>query len=135
VAGAVSGNLLDTSVLIASDERGVLPLPETAAISVVTIGELRAGVLIARSERVATDRRRRLAAVRAAFAPLIVDEAVAERYGDVLALARSQRRTAKATDLLIIATAASTDRELHTRDDAQARLARAAGVPVTLIAA
>jgi predicted nucleic acid-binding protein len=125
----VSGNLLDTSVLIARDEAGALDLPETAAISVITLGELRAGVLLAGDEAIAHDRRRRLAAVRAAFSPLPVDERVAERYGDVLAVARMRRRAAKATDLLIIATAAATGRRLYTLDTAQARLAEATGVP------
>jgi predicted nucleic acid-binding protein len=129
----VSGSLLDTSIVIAHDEAGALDLPEAAAVSVITLGELRAGVLIAKDERVASERRHRLAAVRAAFAPLVVDEAVAERYGEVLAVARAQRRTAKATDLLIIATAAAADRELYTLDDAQARLAEAATVPVTVL--
>jgi predicted nucleic acid-binding protein len=133
VVRGLSGSLLDTSVLIARDQAGALELPEVAAISVITLGELRAGVLIARSERIAADRRRRLAAVRAAFAPIVVDDAVAERYGDVLAVARSQRRTVKATDLLIIATAAASDRELFTLDEAQARLAQAAGVPVVAL--
>jgi predicted nucleic acid-binding protein len=133
LARRVSGSLLDTSVLIARDETGALELPDTAAISVITVGELRAGVLIARDETVAEERRRRLAAVRAAFAPLPVDEPVAERYGDVLAMARcSQGRAAKATDLLIIATAAATGRELYTLDTAQARLAQAAGVAATV---
>lgn len=127
----MSGSLLDTSVLIGRDESGALDLPGTAAISVITLGELRAGVLIARDEAIAEDRRRRLAAVRAAFAPIPVDEAVAERYGDVLSVARAQRRAAKATDLLIIATAGATGRELYTRDVAQARLAEAAGIPTT----
>lgn len=129
----MSGSLLDTSVLIARDQAGALELPEVAAISVITLGELRAGVLIAGSERIAADRRRRLAAVRAAFAPIVVDDAVAERYGDVLAVARSRRRTVKATDLLIIATAAASDRELFTLDEAQARLAQAAGVPAVAL--
>jgi len=132
VARGVSGSLLDTSVLVARNEAGALALPETAAISVITLGELRAGVLIAGDEAIAEDRRRRLAAVRAAFAPLPVDEPVAECYGDVLAVARSQRRTVKATDLLIIATAAATARELYTLDTAQARLAEAAGVSTTM---
>lgn len=131
MAHGVSGSLLDTSVLIARDETGALELPETAAISVITLGELRAGVLIARNEEIAQDRRRRLAAVRAAFSPLPVDELVAERYGDVLAVARSQRRAVKATDLLIIATAAATGRELYTLDTAQARLAEQAGIATT----
>lgn len=133
MAGGVSGSLLDTSVLIAHDETEMLKLPETAAISVITLGELRAGVLIARDEAVAEDRGRRLAGVRAAFVPLPVDESVAERYGEVLAVARSQRRAAKATDLLIIATAAATARRLYTLDGAQARLAQSAGVATTLL--
>lgn len=126
----MTGSLLDTSVVIAADEAGALDLPESAAISVITLGELRAGVLMARDDRIAAGRRSRLEAVRAVFAALPVDDAVAERYGEVLALARSERRTAKATDLLIIATAAATDRELVTLDEAQASLARVAGVPV-----
>jgi toxin FitB len=128
VARGVSDSLLDTSVLIARDEAETLELPEAAAISVITLGELRAGVLIARDEAIARNRRRRLAAVKVAFAPLPVDELVAERYSEILALARSQRRAAKATDLLIIATAAATERELYTLDAAQARLATEAGV-------
>jgi predicted nucleic acid-binding protein len=126
----VNGHLLDTSVLIAHDPAAAERLPATAAISVVTLGELHAGVLLARDEPVREGRRRRLAAVRAAFAALDVDEAVAERYGSVLATARAQGRAAKATDLLIIATAAVHARMLFTLDVAQARLAAAAGVPV-----
>jgi predicted nucleic acid-binding protein len=129
----LSGSLLDTSVLLEQDEEGEFDLPETAAISVITLGELHAGVAIARDERVAEARRRRLAAVRAAFVPLVVDEAVAERCGDVLAVARAQNRAAKATDVLIIATAAAAGRSLYTLDKAQAGLAQAATVPVTLL--
>ena len=88
-------------------------------------------MLIAGDESIAEDRRS-LAAVRAAFAPVPVDEAVASRYGDVLAVARSQRRAAKATDLLIIATASVTGRELYTLDRAQAQLAQAGGVSTTI---
>lgn len=76
----------------------------------------------------------RLDAIRRAFVPLPVDEAVAEGYGEVLAIARSERRTAKATDLLILATALTTDRRLVTRDAAQARLAEAAGIDADLVA-
>lgn len=126
----MSQALLDTSVLIAHDEQALIDLPVTAAISVITIGELRAGVLLARGRSVGRARQQRLDAVRSAFAPLPVDETVAERYGDVLLVARKQRRTVKATDVLIIATAAATGRELYTLDVAQARLAAAARVSV-----
>jgi len=124
----VSGALLDTSILIAAGGEGSGELPPAAAISVITVGELRAGVLLARTPAVAHARRLRLEAVRTAFLPLLVDLQVAERYGDVLLVARRQRRTVEATDLLIIATAAATRRVLHTRDEAQARLASAVAV-------
>lgn len=122
--------LLDTSVVIATDERGDLDLPGTAAISVITLGELRAGVLRAADDRVRAARARRLAAVRAAFAALPVDEDVADRYGETLAAARDLGRSAKATDLLIIATAAAGGRTLYTLDAAQAELARDLRVPL-----
>ena len=117
-------------MVIATDERGEMDLPDTAAISVITVGELRAGILRAADDGVRAARARRLAAVRAAFVALPVDEDVAERYGEALAAARDLGRTAKATDLLIIATAAAGGRTLHTLDAAQAALARELRVPV-----
>lgn len=123
--------LLDTSVLIAFDEDASITLPETAAISVITLGELRAGVLRARDAGVRAERQTRLAAIRAAFAPIPIDEQVAEHYGDALAQARNAGRTVKASDLLIIATASATGRELYTLDRAQASLAEMLGVAVT----
>ena len=125
----MSGSLLDTSVLI-SDPAVVTFLPPAAAISVISLGELHAGVLLAGDDSVRNVRRLRLEAIRRAFAPLPVDEPVAEPYGEVLAVARAEGRTAKATDLLIVATAAAHDRELVTLDERQASLARAAGVAV-----
>lgn len=130
----MSGSLLDTSILIGpAPSRGV-SLPPSAAISVVSLGELHAGVLLARDDDTRDARRLRLEAIRSAFAPLDVDEAVAERYGEVLAVARAEQRTAKATDLLIIATAGAHGRTLSTRDERQAALARAAGITVDLVA-
>ena len=129
----MSGDLLDTSILIAPDPAVLEEMPASAAISVITLGELHAGVLLARDATTKAARRARLTAVKAAFAPLPVDEPVAESYGAVLAVARSQRRTAKATDLLIIATATAHDRTLHTLDESQAGLARASGVRVHAI--
>lgn len=103
---------------------------DTAAISVITIGELQAGVHLADNPQIQALRQARLNAVRARFEPLVVDEAVASQYGELLALARSQARGSKATDLLIIATASATGRTLLTLDDSQASLARAGGVAV-----
>ena len=126
----MSGHLLDTSVLIAGDPAAASGLPSRAAISVVSLGELHAGVLLARADAVRHGRMARLDAVRAAFAAIAVDEAIAERYGAVLATARAQRRAVKATDLLIIATAWATARTLYTLDQAQARLAAAVDLAV-----
>ena len=125
----MTAGLLDTSVLIAADASAI-ELAAVAAISVITVGELHAGVLLAQQDEIRSLRQQRLDAVPTAFAPLPVDEPVAERYGELLALARSQKRAAKATDLLIVATAAATSRTLYTLDARQAELARAADIPV-----
>jgi len=124
------GALLDTSVLIAFDEAGEIELPTAGAISVMTVGELHAGVLLAESPEVRAARQARLAAVQTSFAPLLVDESVAHRYGEALATARRAGRSEKATDLLIVATAAATGRTLHTLDRRQAELAKLVGIPV-----
>lgn len=126
----MNGTVLDTSVLIAFDEVGALKLPETAAISIITVGELHAGVLLAGSAEIRAGRQARLAALQAMFDPLLVDAHVAHRYGEVLATARRAGRAEKATDLLIVATAAAAGRTLHTLDARQAALAQLVGVPV-----
>lgn len=106
------------------------PFGEAAGISVITIGELVAGVRRTRDAERRAHRQARLTAIRDAFLPIPVDERVAEYYGDALAVARTSGRTEKATDLLIIATAAATGRTLHTLDRAQAGLAALLEVPV-----
>jgi toxin FitB len=122
--------LLDTSVVISGLESLHTELPATMAISVITLGELRAGVRLADDPPTRAARQTRLNAIRDTFKPIPVDEAVAEHYGDILAAARSAGRASKATDLLIIATAAATGRLLHTLDKRQAALAQVAGVPL-----
>ncbi len=122
--------LLDTSVVIGSAEALHLQPADTSAISVITLGELHAGVRLAGDPQARAARQARLTAVRDAFEPIPVDEAIATVYGEVLALARSNGRASKATDLLIVATASATGRTLATNDQAQASLARMANVPV-----
>ena len=124
----LSGALLDTSVVIGGI--GVLETEATLAISMITLGELRAGVALAANPEIRASRQSRLSVVRDTFEPIPVDEAVAEQYGEILASARSAGRITNATDLLIIATASATGRRLYTRDSKQASLARAAGVLV-----
>lgn len=132
MAGDVTRALLDTSLVIADAGDLTLGPGQTAAISVITLGELRAGVRMAADPATRAIRQTQLAEVRATFEPLAVDEAAAEQYGEVLAIARSQKRISNATDLLIIATAAATGRVLHTLDHAQAQLARAFGLAVQI---
>lgn len=126
----MTGALLDTSVVVAGVESSRFGLPEEMAISVITLGELRAGVRLAHDPPARAARQRRLNAVREVFEPIPVDETVAEQYGEVLATARGAGRSSKATDLLIIATAAATGRVLHTLDKRQAALAEMVGVMV-----
>ena len=120
--------LLDTSAVIAGQL--ALDREDSAAISVVTICELRAGVLLASDTSTQTARQARFVAIRDAFEPILVDEAVAERYGEVLATARAAQRITTATDLLIVATAAATGRSLCTLDQSQAGLAEQCGVAI-----
>lgn len=125
----MSQALADTSSVIAAAD-GHVELPDETAISVVTLGELHAGVHRARDATKRAERLTRLRLVRSAFDPIAVDEAVAEHYGRALAVARDERRGQKATDLLIIGTAAAMNLALHTRDERQAKLARRLGLVV-----
>lgn len=125
--------LIDTSIVVGGPDLAD-ELPDAVAISVITVGELRAGVARAASDVERDRRRARLDAVRSAFEPIPIDEHVANHYGDLLAAARNAGRSEKATDLLIAATAAATERQLITADRAQARLAEAAGISVRLLA-
>lgn len=123
-----TGALLDTSVLIAGAKQHEMPV--SVAISVISIGELVAGVGLARDAAARRLRQDRLDALRAAFLPLPVDIAVAVTFGELLALARNMGRSEKASDLLIVATASATGRTLHTLDERQASFARATGLEV-----
>jgi toxin FitB len=128
----VNGALVDTSVVVAGEGFADV-VPEPVSVSVITIGELRAGVLRARDRTQRDQRAARLEAVRAAFEPLPVDEHVASKYGELLAWVRDHRRSEKATDLLIAATAAATNRPLYTLDRRQASLAEGVGLAVELL--
>lgn len=128
----MSGNLLDTSVLIAVlDERTTLE--DDSAISVVTVGELQAGVDLAKTREVRSARQARFRQVSQAFEPIPIDESIAMEYGRLLALARKSGRIQKATDLFIAATAEVTARTLWTRDQFQASLASEAGIATRAI--
>lgn len=103
----MSDGLADTSIFIArvaGRPIDVAALPDRIAISVITIGELRAGVLAA--DDVLT-RDRRLGTLTAALAldPLPVDGPVAEAWARLRVLLRDAGKRMRVNDSWIAATA------------------------------
>jgi predicted nucleic acid-binding protein len=120
--------VFDTSVLTSPAHGPPPPLDGGSAVSVVTVGELYAGVLLADGATRA-QRLRLLAAVLSDVTVLDVDRAVTTAYGE-LRMAASGR--SPSNDLWIAATALAHDLVLVTRDERQAALPL---VRATLIAA
>jgi predicted nucleic acid-binding protein len=98
-ASDTNQGLLDTSVFIAREAgRPLGELPETAAVSVVTLAELHLGVLMAPSSAVRARRLRTLMAVQNAFEPLPIDSEVARTFAELVAEARRHRKRPKVMD-------------------------------------
>lgn len=117
-AAADDRGLLDTSIFIAQEVgRPLGLLPEIGEVSVVTIGELYLGVLLARDPVVRSRRVRTFDWVRETFAPLAVDALVASLYGELIAEGRRQGRRLKANDTWIAATALAHDLPVYTQDE------------------
>ena len=115
----VTSGLLDTSVIVAGlSEDDAAFLPDQVAVSVMTLGELHAGVLLARSATSRAARLARLADVHREFAILDITPLVAQRFGELRA--QSDRRAV--ADILIAATALAHDMILVTRDRRQAAM-------------
>lgn len=116
---ALKRGLADTSVFIARESgRGldVAALPDELAVSVVTIGELRAGVLAATDMDV---RDRRLATLTAALRlePLPIDEAVAAQWARLRVSLHDAGLRMPVNDSWIAATAMVLDVPVVTQDD------------------
>ena len=111
--------LADTSIFIASESGRRLDsarLPDELAISVITMGELRAGVLAATD---VVTRDRRLATLTAALAiePEAITEAVAEAWAALRVLLRDAGRAMPVNDSWIAATAIALGVPVVTQDD------------------
>jgi predicted nucleic acid-binding protein len=110
--------LADTSVFVAVEQRRPLrgAVPSQVAVSVITIAELRAGVLVATD--VGT-RARRLATLRRAeaFDPLPVDDDVAEAWAQLRVVLRDAGRRMPVNDSWIAATAIAAAVPVATQDD------------------
>jgi predicted nucleic acid-binding protein len=101
-------------------------LPEQVAVSVVTIGELRLGVLNAEDEATRARRADTLALARAAD-PIPISESVMDAWATLVADCRAAgvHRTVKLTDALIAASAVERGLPVVTQDDDYEQIARA----------
>lgn len=114
----MSRGLADTSVFIARESGRVLDadaLPDELAVSIITIGELRAGVLAADTLDV---RDRRLATLTAALEldPVPVDDSVAAKWARLRVLLRDSGQRMPVNDSWIAATALALGVAVVTQD-------------------
>jgi len=93
-------------------------LTDDWAVSIVSVGELEAGVLLAEDPPTRAARLRRLTAILTAAPSLPVDRAVAARYGEL----RATTGRLPSNDLWIAATALAHGLTLITCDERQAAL-------------
>jgi predicted nucleic acid-binding protein len=115
----VTRGLADTSVFIARESGRPLDveaLPDELAVSVITVGELRAGVLAAGTLEA---RDRRLATLTAALQldPVPVDERVAAEWARLRVLLRDAGQRMPVNDSWIASTAIALGVPVVTQDD------------------
>lgn len=115
----MSRGLADTSIFIANEsgrELDAEALPDELAVSIVTIGELRAGVLAAATIET---RDRRLATLTAALRldPVPIDDAVASEWARLRVLLRDSGQRMPVNDSWIAATAMALGVAVVTQDD------------------
>lgn len=122
-----SAGLLDTSVFIAREtSRPLGELPAHVAVSVITIGELQLGVLVAPDDSTRAHRADTLALARTAD-PIPISEAVMVAWARLVADCRGAgvHRTVKLTDALIAATAIEHGLPVVTQDEDYDQMTRA----------
>jgi predicted nucleic acid-binding protein len=115
----LGSGLLDTSVFVARETgRQLEELPSKVAVSVVTIGELQLGVLVASDPSARALRADTLALARAAD-PIPISEAIMVAWARLVVDCRDAgiHRTVKLTDALIAATAIEHGLTVVTQDD------------------
>jgi predicted nucleic acid-binding protein len=115
----MTDGLADTSVFIAREDGRALrvdALPDRLAVSVITIGELRAGVLAA-ADLETRDRRLDTLAVAMTLESVPVDEAVAGAWARLRVTLRDSGRRMPVNDSWIAATAMALGVPVVTQDD------------------
>ncbi len=109
--------LLDTSVFIAREQgRPLGKLPDEVAVSVVTISELRYGVLAAVDYETRALRLSTLEAAGSLGAPLVVDEPVGDELARLRVALKAIGRSMKVMDAWIAATAIAHEAAVCTQD-------------------
>ena len=111
--------LVDTSVLIASESGrplGVDRIPDELAVSVITIGELYAGVLVA-ADVATRDRRLRTLEVARELGIASIDERVAAAWARLRVDLHDAKRSMPVNDSWIAASAISLGVAVVTQDD------------------
>jgi predicted nucleic acid-binding protein len=114
-----AAGILDTSVFIASETKRQLEtalIPDEVATTVITLAELNAGVLAARTAETRARRLRTLDAV-ADMAALPVDEEAAQLWALLRVHLAEAGRRVRINDLWIAAIAASKHLPVVTQDD------------------
>lgn len=111
--------LADTSLFIAHESGRVLQeslFPDELAVSIITIGELRAGILAADDVKI---RAVRLATLTRALSldPVDVDDDVAEQWARLRVLLRDTGKRMPVNDSWIAATAMALEVPIVTQDD------------------
>jgi predicted nucleic acid-binding protein len=120
----VSDGLADTTLFIASETGRALDvasIPDRLAVSVITIGELRAGVLAARDLET-RDRRLTTLAAALSLAPVPVDDDVAAAWARLRVLLRDLGLRMGVNDSWIAATALTLGVPVVTQDEDYVRV-------------
>jgi predicted nucleic acid-binding protein len=120
----VSRAILDTSVLIARTPSGTgeqgralaRALPESVAVSVISLAELELGVLLAHDTATRAARLRTLSEVRSLTGALALDERTASGYAQLAASVLAAGRKPRVHDTWIAATALVNEAEVWTQD-------------------
>lgn len=115
----MSQGLADTSVFIARESGREIAggqLPDELAVSVITVGELRAGVLAAADVKT-RDRRLSTLTTVLAMDPVPVDDTVAEAWARLRLLLRDAGQRMPVNDSWIAATALALGVPVVTQDD------------------
>jgi predicted nucleic acid-binding protein len=107
--------LADTSLFVGLEQGRISDAPSSLGLSMITVGELRLGVLHAAD---ATTRATRLRTLQSALAlePFPVDDAVANAWAELRAALRAAGRRLPLNDSWIAATAIAHDLPLVTQD-------------------